>query len=198
MLSWVEHEKMKKSFITSGPDRAFRAPTESVDTVEFFPCSETYQFVWLICLGMSVYRSYNLEDSFSYPSWFVYYVLANVPESRAQIVWWRFVHIFLRFPSTSVMYPVKIWAQLFKTNDVVSSRIVKILIIKYEIYANSFAAKMWIDLSLAKTNMLLTFFSKSTCKLDIVLTRTFNILTTNELIKLTILWITGPWWLIDK
>ena len=28
--------------------------------------------------------------------------------------------------------------------------------------------------------MLLTFFSKNTCELDIVLTRTVNILTTNE------------------
>ena len=36
------------------------------------------------------------------------------------------------------------------------------------------------------------FFSKNTCELDIVLTRTVNILTTNELVKLTILWTTGP------
>ena len=31
---------------------------------------------------------------------------------------------------------------------------------------------------------LLTFFSKNTCEFDIVLTRTVNILTTNELVKL--------------
>ena len=31
------------------------------------------------------------------------------------------------------------------------------------------------------------FFSKNTCKLDIVLTRTVNILTINELVKLKIL-----------
>ena len=37
------------------------------------------------------------------------------------------------------------------------------------------------------------FFSKNTCELDIVLTRTVNILTTNELVKLTRLWTTGPW-----
>ena len=37
------------------------------------------------------------------------------------------------------------------------------------------------------------FFSKNTCKLDIVLTRTVKILTTNELVKLTVLWTTGPW-----
>ena len=36
----------------------------------------------------------------------------------------------------------KIWAQLFKTNDVVSKHIVKTLIIKYGIYANIFAEKM--------------------------------------------------------
>ena len=36
------------------------------------------------------------------------------------------------------------------------------------------------------------FFSKNTCELDIVLTRTVNILTTNKLVKLTTLWTTGP------
>ena len=36
-------------------------------------------------------------------------------------------------------------------------------------------------------------FSKNTCELDIVLNRTINILTTNELVKLTMLWTTGPW-----
>ena len=40
---------------------------------------------------------------------------------------------------------------------------------------------------------LLAFFSKNTCELDIVFTRTVNILTTNEHIKLTMLWTTGPW-----
>ena len=40
------------------------------------------------------------------------------------------------------------------------------------------------------------FFSKNTCELDIVLTRTVNILTTNELVKLTMLWTTGPWHLL--
>ena len=38
--------------------------------------------------------------------------------------------------------------------------------------------------------------SKNACELDIVLTRTFNILTTNELVKLTMLWTTGPWFLL--
>ena len=40
---------------------------------------------------------------------------------------------------------------------------------------------------------LLTFFQQNTCELDIVLTRAVNILTTNELIKLTMLWTSGPW-----
>ena len=48
---------------------------------------------------------------------------------------------------------------------------------------------MWV--AFAKATHI--FFSKSTCELDIVLTRTVNILTTNELIKLTILWTIGPW-----
>ena len=34
---------------------------------------------------------------------------------------------------------------------------------------------------------LLTFFQKNTCELDIVLIRTINILTTNKLVKLTML-----------
>ena len=36
------------------------------------------------------------------------------------------------------------------------------------------------------------FFPKNTSELDIVLTRTVNILTTKKLIKLTTLWTTGP------
>ena len=37
-------------------------------------------------------------------------------------------------------------------------------------------------------------FSKN-CEFDIVLTRTVNILTTNELAKLTMLCTTGPWYI---
>ena len=42
------------------------------------------------------------------------------------------------------------------------------------------------------------FFSKNTCEIDIVLTRTVNILTTNELVKLMMLWTSGPryFWLL--
>ena len=50
---------------------------------------------------------------------------------------------------------------------------------------------MWVAFAFAKTTHI--FFSKNTCELDIVLTRTVNILTTNELVKLTMLWTTGPW-----
>ena len=39
---------------------------------------------------------------------------------------------------------------------------------------------------------LLTFFQKNTWELDIVFTRTVNILTTNELVKLTMLSTTEP------
>ena len=37
------------------------------------------------------------------------------------------------------------------------------------------------------------FSAKNTCELDIELTRTLNILTINELVKLAMLWTTGPW-----
>ena len=74
----------------------------------------------------------------------------------------------------------KIRAQLFKTNDVVSLRIVKTLIIKYGLYANIFG---W---------SYSHFFSKSELDIIIVLTRTVNILTTYEFVKLTMLWTTGP------
>ena len=40
------------------------------------------------------------------------------------------------------------------------------------------------------------FFSKNICEFDIVLTRAVNILTTNEPVKLTRLWTTGPWYLL--
>ena len=62
------------------------------------------------------------------------------------------------------------------------------LIIKYGIYANIFAEKMWVAFAFH------IFVSKSTCELDTVLTRTFNILTSNELVQLTTLWTTGPWY----
>ena len=87
------------------------------------------------------------------------------------------------------------WVQLFKTNDVVNYmlRIVKTLIIKYGKYTISFAEKMWVN---AKTTHI--FFNKNTCELDIVLNRTVNILTTNELVKLTMLWTTGPKAIVQK
>ena len=37
------------------------------------------------------------------------------------------------------------------------------------------------------------FFSKNTCELDIVLTRTVNVFTTNKLVKLMMPWTSEPW-----
>ena len=68
----------------------------------------------------------------------------------------------------------------------------KTLIIKYMygIYTNIFAEKMWVAFAFAKVTH--SSFSKNTFELDIVPTRTVNILTTNELVKLTMFWTTGP------
>ena len=51
---------------------------------------------------------------------------------------------------------------------------------------------MWV--AFAKATHI--FFSKNTLELDIILTRTVNILTTNEIVKLTMLWTTGPWMIL--
>ena len=51
------------------------------------------------------------------------------------------------------------------------------------------AEKMWVALHLQK---LLTFVQQNTFEMDIVVTKTVYIMTTNELIKLTLLWITEP------
>ena len=37
------------------------------------------------------------------------------------------------------------------------------------------------------------FFNKNTCEFDTVFTKAVNILTTNMLVKLMMLWATGPW-----
>ena len=57
--------------------------------------------------------------------------------------------------------------------------------------ADIFAEKMWVAFAFAKATHI--FLNKNTCELDIVLTRTVNILTTNELVKLAMLWTTVPW-----
>ena len=49
--------------------------------------------------------------------------------------------------------------QLFKTNDAVTKRIVKTLIIKYGIYANIFAEKMWVAFAFAKATHI--FFQQN-------------------------------------
>ena len=97
----------------------------------------------------------------------------------------------LRYCPGNSWYYQMFWAQLFKTNDVVSSRIVKILIIKYVIYANIFAENNVSSFCICKSYS--HFFSKNTCELDFVFTRTANIITTNEFVKLTTLWTNGPW-----
>ena len=88
------------------------------------------------------------------------FVLASTTCSRAGLV-----------ASEGILHP---WAQLF---------IIKTLIIKYGIYPNIFAEKMWFAFTFAKATHI--FQQKNTCELDIVLTRTVNILTTNKLVKLT-------------
>ena len=86
------------------------------------------------------------------------------------------------------MYLLLTWAQLFKTKKNVVNKSFKTLIIKYGIYANIFAEKLLVAFAFAKI-----FSAKHAYELDIVLTRTVNILTTNELVKLMMLWTTGPW-----
>ena len=53
-------------------------------------------------------------------------------------------------------------------------------------YTYIFAEKMWVATHI--------FSAKNTCKLDMVLPKTVNILVTNGLIKLMMLWTTGPWY----
>ena len=60
----------------------------------------------------------------------------------------------------------------------------KLRSLNIEIYVNIFAEKSEKLLHLQK---LLTFFQQNTCELSIVLTRTVNILITNEIVKLTML-----------
>ena len=50
--------------------------------------------------------------------------------------------------------------------------------------------KMWVAFAFAKATHI--FLQQNTWELDIVLTRTVNILTSDELVKLTMLWTTGP------
>ena len=53
-----------------------------------------------------------------------------------------------------------------------------------------FSENMWVAFASAKATHI--FFSENNCELDTVLTRIVNILTTNEFVKLTMLWTTGP------
>ena len=65
------------------------------------------------------------------------------------------------------------------------------------IYTNIFAEKMWQLLHLICKSYSY-FFSKNTCESDIVLTRTVNALTTNELVKLRRFEQLGPEVLLYK
>ena len=56
-----------------------------------------------------------------------------------------------------------------------------------------FAEKMRVAFAFEFAKATHIFFSKNTCELDIVLTRTVNILTSDKLVKLTMLRTTGPW-----
>ena len=69
--------------------------------------------------------------------------------------------------------------------DVIGALRVKTLIIKYCIYADIFAEKNESSFCICKSYS--HFFSKNTCELNIILTRTVNILTTNELVQLAML-----------
>ena len=83
------------------------------------------------------------------------------------------------------------WAQLFKANDVVSQRFVKIYIKWYANMLKFFAEKMWVAFAVQK---LLTFFSAKNIRLlYLESAKTVNEMTLNELVKLTTLWTTGPW-----
>ena len=78
-------------------------------------------------------------------------------------------------------------AQLFNTNDVVSKHDVKISNILYLKTLPFFAEKMW------AVQKLLTFFSaKNISTLDFRRTRRLNESLTNDFVKLTMLWTTGP------
>ena len=65
------------------------------------------------------------------------------------------------------------------------------MIINYCIHDNIFTEPMWVAFAFAKDTHI--FFSKNTCESDFVLTRTVNMLTTNDLVKLPMFWITRPW-----
>ena len=102
------------------------------------------------------------------------------------------------------------WPSCLKLTMSLVKSIVKTLTIKYGIYANIFAEKKWVAFALAKATHN-CFSKKNICELDIVLTRTVIILTTNELVKLTTFWTSEPrflttekhqwlkhWWLVYR
>ena len=83
-----------------------------------------------------------------------------------------------------------VMAQLFKTNDVVSYRFVKIYIEWYANMLKFFAEKNVSSFCSAKATHI--FSAKNIRILHIESTKTVNEMTINELVKLTTLWTTGP------
>ena len=61
------------------------------------------------------------------------------------IDYWLMALFFIDYWLMALFF-IEYWAQLFKINDVVS----KTVIIKYGIYANIFAEKMWVAFAFAK------------------------------------------------
>ena len=55
-------------------------------------------------------------------------------------------------------------------------------------YTQIFLLKMWVAFAFEKPTYIL---QQTTYEFDFVLTRAVNFLTTNELVKLTMLWTTG-------
>ena len=88
-----------------------------------------------------------------------------------------------------------IWAQLFKANDVVSLRFVKIYIEWYANMLKFFAEKNVSSFCSAKATHI--FSAKNFWKLYIESSKIVNEMALNELVKLTMLWTTGPWLLMD-
>ena len=73
------------------------------------------------------------------------------------------------------IFPSTIWVQLFKTNDIVSSRFIKIYIEWYANMLKFFAEKMWVAYIFSAKNIRILYIESA---------RTVNEMTLNELVKL--------------
>ena len=97
-----------------------------------------------------------------------------------------YVLLQYEFLKTNIAKCMASRAQLFKANDIVSYRFVKIYIQSYANMLNFFAEKM----CSAKATHI--FSAKNIRILYIESAKTVNEMTLNELVKLTTLWTTGP------